>query len=89
MFYLGLEGNDHTWHLGEEWEHGWYAFEQIPMCTNVQMIFYRNCKGDVLVKFLRNERETVITRLQPWKGPYYKWSELRPYLVELAAADCG
>jgi hypothetical protein len=87
-FYLGLAGNDHTWHLGEEWEHGWYAFEQIPMCTNLQMIFYRNCKGEVLVKFLYNERETVITRLQPWKGPYYKWSELRPYLAELAAADC-
>ena len=88
MFYLGLEGNDHTWHLGEEWEHGWYAFQQIPMCTNVQMIFYKNRKGDVLVKFLRNEQETTITRLKPWKGPYYKWSELRPYLAELAAADC-
>ena len=88
MFYLGLEGNDHTWHLGEEWEHGWYAFEQIPMCTNVQMIFYRNGKGDVLAKFLHNEKETVITRLQPWKGPYYRWEDLRPYLAALAAADC-
>ena len=88
MFYLGMEGNDHTWRLGEEWEHGWYAFQQIPMCTNIQMIFYRNRKGDVLVKFLHNEQETFLTRLQPWQGPYYKWSELRPYLAALAAADC-
>ena len=88
MFYLRLEGNDETWHLGEEWEHGWYAFQQIPMCTNVQMIFYRNRRGEVLVKFLHNERETTITRLKPWKGPYYRWSDLRPYLAELAAADC-
>ena len=58
------------------------------MCTNFQMIFYRNGKGDVLVKMLYNEKETVITRLQPWKGPYYKWSELRPYLAALAEADC-
>ena len=87
-FYLGLEGNDHTWHLGEEWENGWYAFQQIPMCTNLQMIFYRNCRGEVLVKFLYNERETRITRLEPWTGPYYRWSELRPYLAELSAADC-
>ncbi|MBR1575630.1 MAG: hypothetical protein IJ654_04185 [Bacteroidales bacterium] len=88
IFYLGLEGNDHTWRLGEEWEHGWYAFQQIPMCTNVQMIFYKNRKDDVLVKFLHNERETTITRLQPWKGPYYKWADLRPYLQALADADC-
>ena len=59
------------------------------MCTNVQMVFYRNRQGEVLVKFLRNEQETTLTRLQPWKGPYYKWSELRPYLAALAAADCG
>lgn len=89
IFYLGMEQNDHTWHLGQEWEHGWYAFQQIPMCTNVQMVFYRNRQGEVLVKFLRNEQETTLTRLQPWKGPYYKWSELRPYLAALAAADCG
>lgn len=89
IFFLGLEGNDTTWHLGEEWEHGWYGFRNIPMCTNVQMIFYRNRKGDVLVKFLHNERETAITALKPWRGPYYKWDELRPYLVSLTEVDCG
>lgn len=88
IFYLGLEGNDETWHLGEEWHHGWYAFEQVPMCTNVQLIFYRNDGGEVLVKILRNERETRITRLEPASGPYYRWSDLRPYLADLAAADC-
>jgi len=87
-FFLGLERNDSTYRIGTEWQHGWYAFREVPMCTNVQMIFYRNRKGDVIVKFLDNERETTITALKPWKGPYYKWSELRPYLYELIDFDC-
>ena len=30
-------------------ESGWYSFEQMPMGSNLQMIFYRDKKGDVLV----------------------------------------
>ena len=88
IFYLGLEGNDRTWGVGEEWEQGWYAFQNVCMATNVQLIFYRNRVGEVLVKILHNERETTITRLEPAQGPYYRWDDLRPYLVALADADC-
>lgn len=49
------------------------------MASNLQMIFYRNKKGEVLVKFLFNESETSIPSLGP--GPYYRWSLLREYLV--------
>lgn len=88
VFFLGLERNDAVWHLGTEWEHGWYGFENIPMCANVQFIFYRNRKGEVLVKILHNERETTITRLKPLCGPYYRWEDLRPYLESLTRIDC-
>ena len=33
---------------------GWYAFFQVPMATNCQMIFYQNKKGEVLTKVLYN-----------------------------------
>ena len=50
------------------------------MSVNVQLIFYRNKKGDVLVRFLRSERDIRI----PVKTdcyPFYKWEEFRAYCV--------
>lgn len=83
---MGLEGNSETLGMTEASAHGWYCFEQMPMCSSVQMVFYRNPRSDtVLVKILRNERETSIPALKPFSGPYYKWDELRRHLVEKCA----
>jgi len=87
-FFLRLEKNDVTHHLRDITDSGWYAFENIEMATNIQFIFYRNRKGEVLVKILHNERETSIPALKTYSYPYYKWSELRPYLVSLTEMDC-
>ncbi len=87
-FYLKLEKHETAYRLGTEWEYGWYGFQYIPMCTNIQMIFYKNRKGDVLVKFLHNERETTLAEVAPCYGPYYRWTDLRPYLEKLAQLDC-
>ncbi|MGN0188411.1 MAG: histidine-type phosphatase [Candidatus Cryptobacteroides sp.] len=62
------------------WEH-WATCDRIPMASNLQMVFYRSKKGDVLVKLLYNEQETVIPALEPFSGPYYRWEELREYLL--------
>ena len=51
------------------------------MASNLQMVFYRSKKGDVIVKLLYNEQETVIPGLEPFSGPYYRWTELREYLL--------
>lgn len=59
----------------------WTCYDNIPMCSNFQMIFYRNKAGDVLVKMLYNEQETTIPALQAYSGPYYKWQALRAYLA--------
>lgn len=60
---------------------GLYADERrmdviIPMGANLQMVFYRNSAGRVLVKFLHNERE-VRLRLPSSTAPYYDWESVK------------
>lgn len=83
LSYLRLEGYEETVPMAQAAESGWYSFEQMPMGSNLQLIFYRDKKGDVLVKILRNEHETTIPALKPYKGPYYRWKDLRNYFVNL------
>lgn len=67
----------------EAHKHGWYAFFQVPMATNIQMIFYRNNKGEVLTKILYNESEIRLPGIEPVSGPYYSWPELRAHFFRL------
>ena len=55
------------------------TYRLIPMCGNVQLIFYRK-KGvkEVLVKVLLNEREVKLP-LPSEIAPYYAWKEVRRY----------
>lgn len=57
------------------------------MAANLQMVFYRNDNGDVLVKILWNEREMTVRALAPYKAPYYKWNDLKPILASEAKAS--
>ena len=57
----------------------WESFERVPMASNLQMIFYRNRRGEVLVKFLYNEQETLIDGLSPLTGPYYRWNDAKGF----------
>lgn len=84
MLQLDLEGCPGTSHVGEEWEKGWIASQQIPMATNLQFVFYRNRKGDVIVKILHNERETFLRSLSPDRGAFYSWPRLREELEKLS-----
>lgn len=60
---------------------GLRSYDIIPMGGNLQMVFYRNKKGNVLVKALLNEREVRLPGT-PFSGPYYSWPELREYYLE-------
>ena len=60
----------------------WQDFRITPMAANVQMVFYRNRKGDVIVKVLLNEREVKLP-IQEENGPYYSWSAFKAYCLEL------
>ena len=83
LSYLRLEGYEDVISMTQAAEKGWYCFEQMPMASNLQLIFYRDKRGDVLVKILRNEHETTIPALNPYKGPYYRWKDLRNFFVNL------
>ena len=61
----------------------WLGFQRMPMASNLQIVFYHNREGDVLVKFLFNEKETTIPSLSAVSGPYYKWEDVRSYFVSL------
>ena len=75
---IGLEGYDV--HLCfEEVSDNWNATYMMPMATNLQLVFYRNRKGDILVKVLFNEGESSIPALGP--GPFYPWDAIRKYLL--------
>ena len=77
--YLGIEGVGERL-AGEDICDQWLGFWEIPMASNLQMIFYRNKKGDVLVKFLYQEKERLLRGLEPVSGPYYRWEEVKANL---------
>ena len=74
--YLGLEGAGDRLTL-QEARYKWFATDHVPFAANLQMIFYKNKSGDVLVKFLVNEKETLLRGLEPFSGPYYKWETVK------------
>ena len=57
--------------------------EILPMGANLQMIFYRNAKGHVIVKFLHNEREMKFNEILCYENkpafepPYYDWEYIK------------
>lgn len=56
----------------------WDNARMIGMCSNVQIVFYRNNKNHILVKFLYNEKETAVPALKPvYGGCYYEWEAVK------------
>lgn len=49
-----------------------------PAC-NVQIVFYRSDSGPILVKFLLNEKETLIHGLPPVIGCFYDWNSVKSF----------
>lgn len=73
---MGLEG------IGDKMTYreigkGWFGGGYTCFAANIQMILYKNKAGDVLVKFLLNEKETLIIGHKPYQGPYYRWEDVR------------
>ena len=77
--YLGLEGPGDRMSV-DEIPYKWFGPKYICLGCNLQMIFYRNRKGHILVKFLVNEKETLLGGLDPVQGPYYDWTLVRENL---------
>lgn len=64
----------------------WNVADAVPMCSNLQMVFYRG-KGDVLVKVLVNEKETTLNGLTPVQGIFYRWNEIKNLIEGLESTD--
>lgn len=79
---IGIDGMHEKWSAYDAHNH-WSSSEFIPMASSLQMVFYKNKKGEVRVKLLYNEKETSIPALKPESGPYYTWSSLKEYLLSL------
>jgi len=60
----------------------WNTYDVAPMAANLQIIFYKNKKDDVLVKFLHNENEVHIP-IKTNNFPYYQWKDVKVYLENL------
>lgn len=58
----------------------WSDFKAAPMAANVQIVFYRNSRGNILVKFLHNEREVHIP-VKTDSFPYYSWQDVRQFYI--------
>lgn len=72
----GREADIERFHLA------WQDYRVSPMAANLQLIFFRNATGDVLVKLLHNECEVHLP-LAAAEGPYYDWIVLRRYFIGL------
>ena len=74
---VGIEGFDRVHSdsspITDEWDLGTH----VCMGSSLQLIFYRNRAGKILVKILYNEQEKRIPFLTPYAdGVYYEWETL-------------
>lgn len=83
MKLIGAEGFAESPLPVRVYDAGWRSETMIPMASNLQMRFFRNCRGRVLVQFLYNERETAIPALTPVKGGFYDWKDVSGYFRSL------
>lgn len=79
---IGIEGMYDSYSFTEAGEH-WMTSDYIPMAANLQLVFFRSDdSNEVLVKVLHNEKEVMLPGLKSHSGPYYRWSDMKPYLQD-------
>lgn len=58
----------------------------VPMGASVQLIFFKNAEGNILVKALLNEKEAVLP-FAPAEGPYYRWEDFKGHYKPIIEAS--
>lgn len=56
----------------------WCCHKISPMAGNVQIVFFRNRAGEVILKFLHNEVEVGIP-VETDIYPFYRWEDVKKY----------
>ena len=90
---LDLNGSGYSTDDLESVADHWAAYNLAYMGGNVQWVFFRDKKGEVIVKFLLNEKEATLPETVPFytdaKGkeqrPYYKWEDVRKFYLSKIA----
>ena len=77
--YLGVDGPGSRLTF-EQALSDWWCWRELSMASNLQLVFYRNKSGRVLVKFLYQEQERQLRNLQSVTGPYYDWETVKANL---------
>ena len=60
----------------------WQDFRISPMGANLQLIFFKNGQGEVIVKLLHNENEVKLPIDSPI-APYYQWEAVKAFYNHL------
>jgi hypothetical protein len=63
-------------------------FKISPMASNIQLIFFKNKQGDILVKFMLNEQEVAIPCATD-NFPFYRWTDARAALQQILDTPCS
>ena len=58
----------------------------IPMAASLQLVFYRNAAGNILVKALVNEQEATLP-LPSADGVYYSWADFKAHYQPIVRAS--
>lgn len=68
----------------EEISKVWNDYKISPMAANLQIVFFKNKKDDIIAKVMLNEREIEVDGLPSDMFPFYRWSDLRDHLVRVS-----
>ena len=74
--YFGLNGVGDRMSF-DEIPYKWNDFNNVTFSSNLQIIFFRNRLGSVLVKFVYNDIERQLAGLVPFEGNYYRWEDVK------------
>lgn len=58
----------------------WQDYYLTPMGANLQIIFYKNKRNCIIVKFMHNENEVSLP-IKSYNGKYYLWKNVKKYLL--------
>lgn len=78
---MGADGAGGTTIDPDEAAVEWQSFEVSPMGANLQMVFFRNPSGNIIVSLRLNEQPLRIGGLKEAYPGYYNWADLREHLA--------
>lgn len=84
---MGLDGCDNIVNTPENVYMVFQDYKISPMASNIQLVFFRNDDGTIILKFMLNEREISIqcpTNIYP----YYYWDDVKSYFKKKLCPNC-